>query len=785
MLREENARLRYQLNPPEQATVQYAPAKSSSSLDQASSADEKIELFRQLFRGREDVYPLRWENRKGKSGYSPACANEWDRALCGKPKVKCAECNNRQFLAVTGEVIRGHLSGKHTIGVYPILKDESCWFLAADFDKSNWQLDVIAFLDSCEAMDVAACMERSRSGNGGHVWIFFEAPVPAVLARKLGAAILTHTMERRPEVGLDSYDRFFPSQDTMPKGGFGNLIALPLQMSPREHGNSLFVDRNLKPFSDQWAYLSTIKRVSQRQAERIVSEMEQQSSDVVGLPRTLTQEEGLEDPWTLPPSGRPKEQRITGELPNAVSIVLSNQVFIKKEGMPSILANRLIRLAAFQNPEFYRAQAMRLSTFGKPRVIACADDYPGHIGLPRGCLDSIVSLFESLGVGVEMEDERFGGTPIGVSFHGKLRPDQEEAAQAMLNEDTGLLSAVTAFGKTVVAAWVIAQRQVNTLVLVHRRHLMEQWRERLASFLDMPLNSIGQAGGGRRRLTGGIDIAVIQSLNRKGEVDDLVANYGQVIVDEAHHLSAFSFEQVLKQVKARYVLGLTATPVRKDGHHPIILMQCGPIRYRVTAREQREGAGRVHRVIPRVTGFNLPASDSEMSIQTLYGTLTESDARNELIFNDVLQTLEEGRSPLLLTERTDHLQWFEQRIKPFVKNVVVLRGGLGRKAQREVMEELGSIKSDEERLIIATGRYIGEGFDDIRLDTLFLALPISWRGTLQQYVGRLHRQHEGKHELRVYDYIDQDVPVLLRMYQRRLKGYQSMGYEIVSEIDND
>jgi len=781
-LREENRRLRDQIDLPSDESARCVAADATAPLNQASSASKKIDLFRHLFRGRENVYPLRWENQKGKSGYSPACANEWDKVLCGKPRVKCAQCRNRQFLPVTDEVIRGHLSGKHTIGVYPIREDETCWFLAADFDKANWQLDAMAFLESCQALAVPACLERSRSGNGGHVWIFFESSLPAVLARKLGAAILTRTMEQRPELGLDSYDRFFPSQDTLPKGGFGNLIALPLQKSPREAGNSVFVDGNLQPYVDQWAYMSTVKRIGLQQVERIVRDIER-IGDVVGVPCSLMLEEAQEDPWTLPPSGSRHERELTGDLPGSVRIVLSNQLFLEKEALPPALANRLIRLAAFQNPEFYRAQAMRLSTFGKPRVIACAEDYPRHIGLPRGCLDSAMLLLEDLGIRVEVVDERFVGKTIDVNFHGRLRADQSAAAQAMLRDDTGLLCAATAFGKTVVAAWVIAQRKVNTLIMVHRRQLMEQWRERLANFLDTPLNKIGQVGGGQRKVTGEIDVAVIQSLSHKGEVDDLVAGYGQVIVDEAHHLSAFSFERVLKQVKARYVMGLTATPLRKDGHHPIILMQCGPIRYRVTTKEQRKGAAIVHRVVPRVTGFHLSENASEAGIQALYAELASDEVRNDLIFNDVLQNLEEGRSPLLLTERTDHLECFEQRFRKFAKHVVILRGGLARKARRGVAAQLASVPLYEERLIIATGRYIGEGFDDIRLDTLFLALPISWRGTLQQYVGRLHRQHEGKRELRVYDYVDQEVPVLLRMYQRRFKGYHAMGYEVISADD--
>lgn len=597
-----------------------------------------------MFCGREDVYPLRWENRQGKSGYSPACANEWDKVLCGKPRVKCAQCRNRKFLPVSDEVIHDHLSGKHTIGVYPIREDETCWFLAADFDKSDWQLDAMAFIESCEALAIPASLERSRSGNGGHVWVFFESPLPAMLARKLGAAILTRTMEQRPELGLDSYDRLFPSQDTLPKGGFGNLIALPLQKSPRDAGNSIFIDGKLQPYADQWAYLSTVKRADRQQVERIVRDAEQ-TGDVVGIPRSLMLDEAFEDPWTLPPSGRRQDSAITGDLPGSVRIVLSNQLFLEKETLPPALANRLIRLAAFQNPEFYRAQAMRLSTYGKPRVIACAEDYARHTGLPRGCLDSVISLLEELGIRVDLVDERCDGTSIDVDFRGELRTDQHAAARAMLGEDTGLLCAATAFGKTVVAAWVMAQRKVNTLILVHRRQLMEQWCERLAGFLEIPLKKIGQIGGGRRKVTGEIDIAVIQSLSHRGEVDNLVAGYGQVIVDEAHHLSAFSFERVLKQVKARYVMGLTATPVRKDGHHPIILMQCGPIRYRVTIKEQRKGSATVHRVVPRVTVFQLPENASEAGIQALYADLASNEIRNELIFNDVLQNLEEGRSP--------------------------------------------------------------------------------------------------------------------------------------------
>lgn len=782
-LRKENASLRRQIGSQDPPKTEWSTDKEQHPpLTRASTVEEKIRYFHDLFRGRDDVYPIRWDNQKGKSGYSPACGNEWHKILCRKPKVKCGQCKNSQLLPVTDQVIHDHLIGRHTIGVYPILADGSCWFLAVDFDKSAWQSDISTFLDSCRQFDIPAYIERSRSGEGGHVWMFFDHAIPASTARKLGTLILTHAMDQRPEVGLDSYDRLFPSQDTVPKGGFGNLIALPLQKLPRQHGNSVFIDEEFNSIDDQWAHLRSIKRVTRERVHNFL-EVSAANDNLLGVQRVSTLDEASEDLWTESASDKPEEELIDGEMPERITVVLSNQLYIEKQALPPALQNRLIRLAAFQNPEFYRAQAMRMSTYGKPRLIACAEDHPRHIALPRGCGSSAISLLQAQNISVSLKDERFGGTTVDVEFQGELRLAQQKAVEALLEHDTGLFCAPTAFGKTVVAAAIIAHRKVNTLVLVHRRQLMEQWRERLAVFLEVPVAYIGQIGGGRRQQTGDIDVAVIQSLNRKGQVNDLVRDYGQVIVDEAHHLSAFSFEAVLKQAKARYVLGLTATPVRKDGHHPIILMQCGSIRHRVTMREERDRTNVVHRLVPRVTNFRDPAEESETGIQALYGALAISEERNEQIFNDILQALEAGRSPLVLTERVGHLELLAERLGPFARNVIVLRGGRGQKKSSEALEKLATIPNDEERLLLATGRYIGEGFDDARLDTLFLTMPISWKGTLRQYVGRLHRQHSGKNEVRVYDYVDQEVPVLRRMYARRLKGYKAMGYEI-STIDD-
>ena len=784
-LRQENVRLRLRVHEPQGSVpLKSKPpidhpntkAQVSASLTADSPPEAKVSLFRSLFRGRDDVYPVRWEGKSGKVGYSPAGIREWDQSASISGDQKRSFHYSKPF-PLSDEVIRDHLLGKQTIGLYPLLQDDTCWFVAVDFDKKSWEADACAFLKTCHETGVPASLERSRSGNGGHVWIFFAGPIQAALARKLASAILTRTMERRYAMGLDSYDRLFPSQDTMPKGGFGNLIALPLQHGPRENGNSVFVDDQLQPYDDQWAFLSTIKRLDQHKIQTILRK-HYPFGDVINIKHSASDYDDESDPWIHPPSGRLPTRDITEPLPQKVTINLGNQIYIEKKGLPNVLLDRLIRLAAFQNPEFFKTQAMRLSTFGKPRVIACAEDLARYIALPRGLLQEAIDLFRTQSIEVDMIDHRFGGVPLEVDFHGDRRPGQADAAKALAFCDEGILCAPTAFGKTAVAAQLIALRKVNTLVLVHRRHLMDQWRERLAIFLGLSVKEIGQIGGGKTKQTKRLDVAVIQSLIRKGEVRDLVAEYGQVIVDECHHVSAFSFERVLRKVKAKYVVGLTATPIRKDGHHPIILMQCGPIRFNVSIKKQSAASAIRHEVIPRLTSFSVPPERNGITIQDIYTALINDDERNNLIVADVVSAIEDKRFPLLLTERTDHLQLLLEKLERLVPNVFVMKGGMGKKQRDALASKIKAVPTDQQRVIIATGRYIGEGFDDALLDTLFLAMPISWRGTLQQYVGRLHRLHENKQLVRVYDYVDTSVPVLNRMYEKRLKAYKAVGYTV-------
>ena len=758
----------------------------SKPVDQASSPEETIALFRSLFRGRDDVYPRRFQSRKtGRSGYAPACANEWIRGVCEKPRIKCAECPNRRFLPVTDDVIRWHLSGSDAegqpfvAGVYPLLQDETCFFLAVDFDKTGWREDAAAFLETCDHLNLPAALERSRSGRGAHVWLFFEEAVPAALARRLGSHVLTETMERRPDIGLDSYDRLFPNQDTMPHGGFGNLIALPLQRGSRKQDNTVFLDSAFVSWTDQWAFLTSVRKIARSQLEQIVEDAERRGR-ILGV-RLPPQDDEEVEPWTAPPSRR-REAPLVGDLPASLELVLGNQIYILKQELHPGLRNRLLRLAAFQNPEFYKAQAMRLSTYNKPRVIGCAEDLPHHIGLPRGCLDDVRKTLTELGVRMAVRDERRDGGQLEVKFQGELRREQKAAADAMLRHEVGVLAATTAFGKTVVAAWLIAQRAVDTLVLVHRRQLLDQWVERLSTFLDIPAKSIGRIGGGRNRPTGRIDVAIIQSLVRRGVVDDRVAEYSHVIVDECHHLSAHSFEQVARQAKARFVVGLSATVARKDGHHPIIFMQCGPVRHQVSARAQAASRPFEHFVLVQPTGFKPtrnPDQDKRVEFQTLYQELVEDTTRTRRICEEAVDAVRNGRSPLILTERNVHLDRFEHELASRVDHVVVLRAGIGKKQRRAINERLAAIPRHEGRIILATGKYVGEGFDDPRLDTLFLTLPVSWRGTVAQYAGRLHRLYDGKREVRIYDYADLNVAMLARMFDRRCRGYEAIGYTIL------
>ncbi len=738
------------------------------------SPEEKIQIFRSLFRGREDVYPKLWASKKtDKAGYSPVCQKEWLSGVCRKPAVKCSECDHRAFSPVTDGVIRQHLDGHITLGVYPLLADDYCWFLAVDFDKEEWAKDATAFLTTCEANAIPAYLERSRSGNGGHVWIFFSEPVPAALARQLGEFMITETMEHRHELDMKSYDRFFPNQDTLPKGGFGNLIALPLQKVPRETGNSVFVDKNLAPYPDQWAILGNVCRMPLAELSKFLEE-NIKIKGLLGIPTGQGDEEAA--PWESQSLSKRIYTKLTCALPDQITVVMANRLYIKKDGLPSQLITRIKRLSSFQNPEFFKKQSMRFSTATTPRVISCAEEIDSYVAIPRGCLDDLTKLLSMNDIDLDIDDKRFAGEPAEFVFQGELTPLQGKGFNEMLKNDTGVFVAPPGIGKTVLGIKLIAERKVNALVLVHRKPLLDQWRAKIASFFDMDIKDVGQIGGAKNKSTGVIDVAMLQSLDKGDGIDDRIRQYGQIIVDECHHISAVSFERVMMASNAKYVTGLTATPYRRDGHQPIIIMQCGPIRYSVSTKTVTKEAAFRQLLVERQTDFSSGWVEGD-HITSIWPLLIADTARNDLICTDVLSSLREGRSPIILTERKEHLELLRGKIEGSVEHLVVLHGGMKAPKRREMLQKLFNTPETETRAILATGPYIGEGFDDPRLDTLFIAMPFSFKGKMVQYAGRLHRQRENKTEIRIYDYVDSKMPILEKMYKRRLKAYKSLGYE--------
>lgn len=768
-----------------------APVDAATGINRYSPPNEKILLFRSLFRGREDVFAKRWYSiRNGKNGYAPVCANEWKENVCIRPKGTCTQCSQRSLVPLSDQAIYEHLSGKDfygrdVVGLYPIGDDDTCFFLAIDFDDGDWQDNAAAVRKMCEEWTIPCAVERSRSGEGAHIWIFFSESITCAAARKLGSLLLTAAMERDEKMKLDSYDRMFPCQDTLPSGGFGNLIALPLQGQARKNGNSLFVNDIFSPYPDQWAYLAQIRKLSVQDVENLLRSHSQNS--VLGELYDAGQDQ---KPWE-----KPKECKLTAmDFYGVQYITKANMLFLPQNGMSPGARNQLLRLAAFRNPDFYRSQAMRLPVYNKPRIIGTAEERDGYLALPRGCELELLELLESMVVSYEIEDKTFAGRPLQVRFQGILRSEQEPAANALLEHESGVLAATTAFGKTVIAAYLIAQRKVNTLVLVHTQALLNQWKHALTEFLcfdgtlpELPKKRgrkrkrsfVGQLGGGKSSLEGFVDIAIMQSLVFDGQVNNLVKDYGMVIVDECHHVSAVNFENVLKEVNARYVYGLTATPTRRDGHHPIIYLQCGPIRYQVDAKVQAEKRNFEHAVIPRFTAFSQPFNENRAwTITDIYRAMQQDEKRNAQITTDVVHAVSSGRTPLVLTERYDHAKLLFGLLFERTERVVLLSGHGSVKEKRETLETLAHVSPKEPLVLVATGRYVGEGFDLPRLDTLMLAMPISWKGTLAQYAGRLHREYTGKQEVLIYDYVDLRIPMLERMYQRRLTGYSAIGYSI-------
>ena len=736
------------------------------------SNEEKVKIFMEVFKGRSDLYAKRWTNNKtGKSGYTPVCNNEFSTYKCDKPRVKCNECPFRELKPLTEDIILNHLKGKITIGIYPLLPGDLCNFLAIDFDKKTFEKDVVAFWNICDELDIPIYVERSRSGNGAHIWIFFEESIPARIARKMGNILLTKTMEKA-SLDLDSYDRLFPNQDTMPKGGFGNLIALPFQGESSKSGNTVFVDKYFEVEKNQINILKNIKRIK---SDEIYAFIDKYKEDDYKEPdiKEISDDDEIH-----------KKENIKDTIfTNNVECIFDNQIYIKKLKLLPNEITYLKRLASFTNPKFYELQKLRMPIFYKttPRIISCFEEDERFLKLPRGCIDKVSEICEKSNVNLIIKDIREKGIKTDYKFNGKLNNKQEKAMKELLKHDVGILCATTGFGKTVVGAKIISELKTNTLVIVNRNNLLEQWKESLSYFLNINKKEIGQIGSGKEKPNGKLDVASFQSLFKKDNLEELVRDYGLVIVDECHHVAAYSFEKVLKAVRSKHVYGLTATPTRKDGWHKIIYMQCGDIRVRVPNKELKQNKEMEHTVIVKKTNYKyIPTEEKDkIQISEILNDMCHNLSRNSMIIEDINKCILEARVPIVLTERVEHLKILKESLESLNVPVVIYKGNMGKKKIKEIQDVIDEAdRNNKPRIILATSSSIGEGFDDSRLDTLFLTMPVSWKGRIIQYVGRLHRDHEDKEKVIVYDYLD-NMKVLEKMYNKRLKGYKIAGYEII------
>ncbi|MDT3846631.1 MAG: DEAD/DEAH box helicase family protein [Vibrio anguillarum] len=725
------------------------------------SPQQKLSIYQSYFKGNTQCYAHRWQNQQGRSGYAIACENEWHQGLCGKPKVKCLECPNQAFKPLDDAAMYTHLTGKEVVGLYPMLAGNTCWLLAVDFDKSDWQEASLAYVEVCKLNGIDCLLERSRSGQGAHVWIFFAQATDAKVARQLGFYLLDEAMKIHGALSFDSYDRLFPNQDVLPIGGIGNLIALPLQKQARANGNSVFVDQSFTPYSDQWEMLASMGRLSIEKIELLLESRVEHRNDA-------------EDGVSIKPWERTVNTTVAiPDKPKALDIVLANRLYLPISQVPNPLIAQFKKLASFSNPKFFKAQGLRLSTNGISRFICLAELDSGYLSLPRGCWDEVKSICLELGIALQVTDNRFVGQALAdMTFVGSLRSAQSKAIDELMQHDIGVLHAPTAFGKTVTAIGLIQRRGVNTLILVHNRQLVDQWQERLKTFTQGI--DIGVYTGIKKKPTGQVDIATYQSLINRSDnsVHSLVKEYGQIIVDECHHLSASQYEQVLSEAHAKYVVGISATLERRDGHQPIIFMQAGRVRHSIKLDRNNQFAQVLDRQdLNLEVPLHLSSNEPKPHISEIYRWLMLHPVRNAAIVEGIQNEVANGRVPIVLTERREHANIIAGLLNDAGITHQILVGSMKKKQQAEVMSKL-----DSTQVIVATGRFVGEGFDLPRLDTLILALPVSWKGSLIQYVGRIQRDYKGKEKVKVIDYVDAKIPMLLRMFNKREKGYRALGF---------
>ena len=780
------------------------------SIKEEPITKELVQFYYSMFKGRRDVYSLRSGKpnaKTGKHGYYTQCDNFWKAGLCGKKdgkNTKCQSCPNQKYKPLTGDVIYAHLTGvkedcSDVVGLYPVWPDETCNYLVFDFDNHDessnsvkWQEEANALRAICADNDVSCLVERSRSGKGAHVWMFFEKAINIKKARLFGAALLDKGAESVNQQSFDTYDRMIPAQDKLPEGGLGNLVALPLQGRAVKNGNSVFVDEKWQPYHDQWSVLKNTGKLSETFIDEKLSSW--------GNKYSISSNTDNEIPGQISIDETPWENSIKFERSDTkgtVRIVLADKAYVDKTGIKPRLQNKIRRLAAYNNPEYFRNQGMGISTFGIPRIVYSGEDTEQFIAIPRGCLNKLCKNLKSSNIDYSVEDKRNTGKEINVSFAGELYPEQQDAVNSLTGHDFGVLAAATGFGKTVVGSYLISERKVNTLILVHNNEIMQNWINDLERFLEIKedypqymtktgrvktrKSLIGRLTGAHNSMTGIIDVAMVTSLGSGDSIKPFVKDYGMVIMDECHHVAAESIEAVLSKVNAKYVYGLTATVKREDGKDKTVLMQFGPVRFRFTAKDKIRLQGMEHILEPRFTP--IISTKEKLTLNEAYGIVVNSDFRNSLIASDIEACIKQGHTPLVLSKRKAQIDVLFEKVKDKADHVLVLTGGKKQSERKELRERLGSISESESLIVLATGQYIGEGFNCSRLDMLFLAMPIAWDGNVEQYTGRLNRSHDGKNRVTVIDYVDHHIEMFANMYNKRLRTYKRIGYELSQDVE--
>ena len=747
---------------------------TTNSSEDILSREDSVKIFMNYFKGRNDVYPYLSidKNNPNIKYYIPACTNEWKNGVCNKTMgKKCKNCQYRENKPISKETIYKHMYENYPIGIYPLLENDTCFFLSLDFDdkdsKKDIKSDVLAFASVCNKYEVPIAIERSRSGNGIHIWMFFDTNIKAITARKLGSLLLSKTMEIS-NISISSFDRMFPNQDTLPKGGYGNLIALPFQNEPSKYGNTLFIDRNFILIKNQMQYLSSIHKLTEIEVFEKIKQLSNETIDISHEIIDMQNEVKLKSKNNI-------------DYPKSIKVILKDMVYIDKANLDGVVKNSFRRLATFANPEFYKKQKLRMSVYNVPMVIDCSKEDEKYLKLPRGTYNYLESLCNVNNIEIISKDERFVGNKIEVKFNGSLREEQQIAIDHMLKYDNGILCAPTGFGKTVIGCKLIAERKVNTLILVNKIQLLNQWKDRIKEFLDV--KEVGEISSKKKNITNVIDVVSIKSLWNNGNVLDIAKNYGMIIIDECHHTAAYTFEQAINTGNAKYVYGISATPERENGHTPIIKMQCGDIRYKVDSLKFNKKLNIPMKVIAKKSHLNFTNQNIDnYELNEINDLIAKDIIRSENIIKDIKKEYDNGKNILVLTERLELMNYIYDKLSKYTNNIFKYYGGIGKKVLKSYMELNNQINENEDnKIIVATGSYIGEGFDDSKLDVLFLTMPISGQTRVTQYAGRLHRQDSNKKEILIYDYIDDNFSKTRNMFLKRKKTYEKLGYEIVEE----